>query len=109
MKNAFVTSILLFFIISLPAQNQTNNWFFGDSAGITFNTSPPSLIFGSGLNTAEGSASISDINGNLLFYSDGVSVWDRNNNVMNNGTGLLGHISSTQSAIIVPKPGSNSL
>lgn len=58
--------------------------------------------------TSEGCATISDFNGNLLFYTDGVTIWDRRHNVMPNGQGLLGHSSSTASALIIPKPGSKS-
>ncbi len=54
----------------------------------------------------EGSASIADAGGKLLFYTDGVSVWNYTHQVMENGTGLMGDSSSTQSAIIVPQPGS---
>ncbi len=56
------------------------------------------------LSTNEGCSSISDRFGNLLFYSDGTTVWNRNHIVMQNGNGLFGDSSSTQSAIIVPKP-----
>jgi gliding motility-associated-like protein len=59
------------------------------------------------LNTAEGCATISDKNGNLLFYTDGISVWDRTHVQMANGFGMNGDPSSAQSAIIVPKPGSS--
>ncbi|MDB4094501.1 PKD domain-containing protein, partial [Flavobacteriaceae bacterium] len=62
------------------------------------------------INTAEGCSSISDFNGNLLFYSDGRNVWDKNHQIMPNanyraGSGLLGDPSSTSSALIVPRPG----
>lgn len=57
------------------------------------------------LSTDEGCTSICDPTGSLLFYSDGETVWDRNNNVMPNGTGLFGSYSSSQSALIVPFPG----
>lgn len=59
------------------------------------------------MSVTEGCASFSDTSGNLLFYTDGITVWDRAHQVMPNGTGLLGNSSSTQSAIVVPKPGSN--
>jgi hypothetical protein len=42
-----------------------------------------------------------------LFYSDGVTVWNRNHVVMPNGTGLMGNNSSTQSAMIIPSPAMN--
>jgi len=105
-------TLILFFLLAssiLPAQNQANNWFFGDGAAITFNTVPPSVITGSQLSTWEGSTSISDANGNLLFYSDGSTVWNSAHTEMANGTGLWGDYSSTQSAIIVPLPGSSTI
>ena len=38
--------------------------------------------------TAKGTTALSDSLGNLNFYSDGVSVWDKNGVVMPNGSGL---------------------
>ncbi len=57
------------------------------------------------MKVSEGCSSISDSRGNLLFYTDGVTVWNKQNKMMRNGKGLKGHDSSTQSAIIIPKPG----
>jgi hypothetical protein len=56
------------------------------------------------LSTTEGVATISDNSGNLLFYTDGVTVYHRFHGVMTNGFGLFGDMSSTQSSIIVQKP-----
>ncbi len=85
--------------------NQNNHWFFGSNVGINF-TPTPVLLSGS-LNTQEGCAAISDRNtGNLLFYTDGIQVWDSSHAQMPNGFGLLGDPSSTSSGIIVPMPGS---
>ena len=85
------------------AQQQGNIWYFGNNAGLDFSGPTPAAITGGQINTNEGEATISDGNGNLLFYTDGVKIWNRNHGVMQNGTGLLGNFSSTQSAIIVPK------
>ncbi|MBT8184232.1 MAG: T9SS type B sorting domain-containing protein, partial [Eudoraea sp.] len=52
----------------------------------------------------EGCATISDTFGNLLFYTDGLTVYNSNHEIMENGEGLYGDPSSTQSALIVPKP-----
>lgn len=109
--------ILLFSAISfshLAAQKQNNQWRFGNNGGIDFNTLPPVFAPGAALQTSEGSASIADrTTGALLFYTDGVTVWNANNQVMPNGTGLQGGdptlLSSTTAAVIVPKPGSNTL
>lgn len=81
-----------------------NNWFFGDHANITFNTNPPSYTIGSAINSVESCASISDSNGVLLFYSDGVNVYNKNHTQMPNGFGLNGHNSTTQGTYIVPYP-----
>ena len=91
------------------SQGEANNWYFGENAGITFNSGNPVALIDGQLNTYEGCASISDSNGQLLFYTNGISVWNKNHQFMVNGTGLLGSQSSTQSATIVPKPGSSNL
>jgi len=97
------------------AQKEANNWFFGIGAGIHFqDDGTVNALTGSPIETNEGCSAISDISGNLLFYTDGRNVWDRNHILMPNGnydegTGLLGDPSSTQSAIIVPKPGSQTI
>lgn len=102
---------LLLLVLSLNifvvfGQNEANNWYFGYNAGLSFSTDPPTPLTNGALVTGEGSAVISDVNGNLLFYTDGSTVWNANHVVMPNGTGLLGNSSSAQSAIIIPKPGS---
>lgn len=92
--------------ITVSAQ-QDNNWYFGRTAALNFSTGRPVAVTSSTMNTMEGSSAISDENGVLLFYTNGVDVWNRNNLKMPHGTGLLGDQSTTQSAIIVPKPGSS--
>jgi PKD repeat protein len=96
-----------FSCISTAAWSQQgNNWYFGNGAGMTFNTNPPSALHDGQMNTFEGCAAISDDNGQLLFYTDGLSIWNRRHQVMPNGTGLKGHPSSSNAAIVIPKPGS---
>ena len=96
--------VCLFSAFGLFAQGPANNWYFGGGAGINFNTSPPTVLNDGNLNTLEGCASISNDEGQLLFYTDGTTVYDRTGSIMENGSGLLGDQSSTQSAIIIPKP-----
>ncbi|TNJ43189.1 T9SS type B sorting domain-containing protein [Tamlana fucoidanivorans] len=92
-------------------QNEASNWYFGFNSGITFNSANNTVtpLTNGSLSTIEGCASISDDTGNLLFYTDGITVWNKNHAVMTNGLGLLGDPSSTQSAIIVPKPDSDTI
>jgi hypothetical protein len=102
----FCLTILLAAVCSIHAQNAAKNWVFGYSARIDFNSGSAvvSAINPPTITTREGSSSISDSDGNLLFYTDGITVWDRNHNQMStpNGMSLAGGYSSTQSALIVP-------
>ena len=92
------------------AQNQNNFWVYGYQAGVDFNTTPPSYQGGFSIQASEGAASVSDpVTGELLFYTDGATVWNASNSPMPNGTGLLGsssgQLSSTTAAVIGEKPG----
>lgn len=108
MKPGLMLILFLLLLQTHPrSQHQNHNWYFGQNAGVTFNTSPPSTIQ-SEMVAGEGNATISDPIGQLLFYTNGITVWDRNHDTMPNGTGLLGGYSSTQSALIVPFPFSKS-
>lgn len=100
-KLAFCFLLLCFNF--LTAQKEAAVWYFGRNAGLDFNSGAPVLLTDGALDTREGCASISDPNGNLLFYTDGLTVWNRNHLPMPNGTGLNGDPSSTQAAIIIPK------
>ena len=100
---------------SASAQKQGNMWYFGDGYGLDFNTTPPTLLndgqtapmVACGDSHIEGTASIADSSGGLLFYTDGHTIWNKNHQPMPNGTGLLGGTSSTQAALIVPQSSSN--
>jgi type IX secretion system substrate protein len=108
-KNLLIAITLLFISPSAFSQAETSNWYFGVFAGLHFTTSGPAVIASPNIYTNEGCSSISDATGNLLFYTDGVSVWNKNHLIMPNGSGLLGGSSSTQAALIVPQPGSTTL
>ncbi|MDC9721847.1 MAG: T9SS type A sorting domain-containing protein [Urechidicola sp.] len=100
--------LLLLINASLFAQElQNSNWYFGNTAGINFDNTTliPSVITDGVMNTIEGCASVSNTNGNLLFYTDGNTVWNSEHNVMTNGTGIGGDSNTTQSSVIVPHPG----
>ena len=109
MKRLFFITAFCMLLIGANAQKEGNIWYFGDKAGIDFNSGAAVAITNSAMSTSEGCSSICDANGNLLFYTDGVSVWDSTHAVMPNGDSLLGNSSSTQSALIVKKPKSNSI
>ena len=103
-----ITGLLSLLTLNLSAQKETNWWYFGNGAGLNFNimtAGVPQTLSNGSINTTEGCATISDANGGLLFYTDGIKVWDRNHAQMTNGFGLLGNPSSTQSGVIIPFPG----
>lgn len=94
----FVFSVLP---LLLSAQKEYNIWCFGNFAGLDFNHPLPQVILTPKMSTPWGSSSISDTAGNLLFYTHGATVWNREHKVMKNGTGLLGKPSAMQSSLIV--------
>ena len=103
-KYYFIIAILIF-PCTIYAQGETNNWYFGQGAGIKFeNNGTVTALTDGKLDTFEGCSTISDSFGNLLFYTDGINVFNKNHDVMVNGNNLYGDPSSTQSAIIIPKP-----
>ncbi len=88
-------------------QLEAAHWYFGNGAGLDFMTNPVSPDTNGRLYTIEGCSSISDRQGNLLLYTDGITVYNSNHSVMQNGTGLYGDPSSSQSGLIVPHPGNS--
>jgi len=105
-RRVAVFILLLFLASTAAAQRQNNIWYFGNNTGLDFNTSPPTLLYDGELQTNEGTASAADAaTGALLFYTQGVAVWNRNHVVMPNGHSLSGNRSTSQSALIVPMPG----
>lgn len=91
------------------SQGEANIWYFGFKAGLDFNSGSPVPLLNGQINTDEGTAVLSNSLGQLLFYTDGITIYNKNHTVMPNGNGLMGHTSTTQSATIVQKPGSSNL
>jgi hypothetical protein len=83
---------------------QNNIWYFGNKNGLDFNYTPPKPLYDSQMYSTEGSSSIADEDGKLLFYSNGEKIWNREHQIMLNGDNLLGNRSSVQACIIVPYP-----
>lgn len=108
MMRSFIllAGLILFTITQSIAQREANIWYFGANAGLDFNSGAPVPLTNGQVNTAEGCSAISDSAGNLLFYTDGLWVYNRNHTSMPNGFGLLGSNTSNQSALIIRQPGS---
>jgi len=110
MFNLINLKIVLFLFASLSlaqysnAQLSNTIWYFGEQAGIDFSTGIPVALTNGALQAYDNTSTISDTSGNLLFYTNGVKVWDRNHLQMPNGNNLGSTLSSGQSAKIVPQP-----
>ena len=91
-------------------ESVANIWYFGEQAGIDFNETPPVALTDENLmDSPEGCAAISDRNGDLLFYTNGRTVWNKDHEVMLNGVLIGGDSTSAQSSIILPVPDNETL
>jgi len=90
---------------------RANIWYFGQNAGIDFNTPPGTTAISGPINSPEGVSVISDRNGQVIFSTDGVRVYDRNDNeiIIPVPPGIGGENTSAQSALILPVPGDETL
>jgi hypothetical protein len=110
MKKIIFSLIALVCMVSLSAQNQGATWwYFGNGTGLDFTkvnngtATVPTKVSGP-IKTSEGCFAISDHRGDLIMTSDGQTIYGPDKKVMVNGTGLLGHASSAQSGIVIPRP-----
>jgi len=87
-----------------------NTWYFGYRAGLDFNQAtdsiPPKVLTDGRMIAPAGSGVMSDGTGNLLFYTNGDTVWSRNHSIMLNGTGLGGNRLATDGPLAIRRPGS---
>lgn len=90
---------------------RANVWYFGQNAGIDFNNPPGIRPITGPINTQEGVSVISDRNGQVIFSTDGVHVYDRNDVeiLIPVPPGIGGEQGATQSALIIPVPGDETL
>lgn len=99
-----LSPFLLFAQYNIP---ENNIWAMGQKCGIDFNTNPPTAI-ATGISSPEGSATVCNSNGQLLFYTNGTDAWTAAGNLMPNGieiNNVPAHtLSSTQGALIIPDP-----
>lgn len=94
-------------VIAPKAQAQfAQDWRFGFSARMILSPAPSGAT-GSVLFSEDGSACVTAPSGQMLFYTAGDSVFNRQNVSMVNGRGLMGFRGVTQSSLIVPYPNRN--
>jgi len=108
-----IASFLVFisaFTVGFSQGFSSHNWTFGNSSQwIAFNKSDslPVLMTGQFPIGTGGSATASNpVSGALLFYSDGVNVYDASHQLMMGGAGLNGNNLGNQPVAICNVPGS---
>ncbi|MCC3159406.1 T9SS type A sorting domain-containing protein [Hymenobacter sp. 15J16-1T3B] len=106
----FFTLLLGLSVSAVYGQSREQNWYFGGNAGLRFNAAPaaPTVLSDGQLFSYEASATMSDAGGNLLMYTNAVTVWDRTHTPMPGGPLVGGYQSASQGALILPAPGSTS-
>ena len=88
------------------AQREYFNWYFGNSAGTTFTTSPAQGLADGKRSFPYGAACISDSAGRFVLASDGFTIWNRQWQVVAQpfGTQALASFVSRQ-VVMVRQPG----
>lgn len=115
----WMKTIGLIFIIVLSncilfSQQETSNWAIGQNVNLDFSSGTPTHSYNLNCFFWESSATISDENGNLLFYTDGDTVRGSDNNILPNGSHLTSafqyEVSTvTQGALFVKNPNLNNI
>ena len=102
MKTHLAILFFLLTLLSVNAQNQTNNWFFGSRAALLTKNTNETFLDNSKMIALKGSSSISDNTGELLFYTNGENIWNKNHKTLKNGLRVLGDRNAAQNSIIIP-------
>jgi hypothetical protein len=105
MKHAIAWLCLLFHA-GLSAQSENAHWVFSFTHAYDFRQSPPAALQGAQTPRQRGMATISDEQGELLFYADDHQVFNRLHQVMPGGESLIGAIGTPfQGSMVLTWPG----
>src|SRR5690606_37146384 len=93
---------------------RANIWYFGQGAGLDFNPLPddPVAPIAGPVNSPAGVSVISDRNGQVIFSTDGQHIYNKNDVDITpdpNPPGVGGQPGATQSVLIMPVPGDETL
>ncbi|OJW79590.1 MAG: hypothetical protein BGO69_12740 [Bacteroidetes bacterium 46-16] len=80
----------MFATASALAQGEQNKWTFGDQAGLDFSGATPVYYSNNLYPGYAGSANICNAAGQILFYTNGFWVWNRDHELMPELTGGIG-------------------
>ncbi|MFN8144876.1 MAG: M43 family zinc metalloprotease [Bacteroidia bacterium] len=109
---SYSSTLQIFVTTCTPYAGERANWYFGHHWGISFATGTAVPSLPSSITSLESAASVSSSAGQLLFYTDGRTVYNSTHAIMQNGNATLngginnaGLGSSAQGALIAPRPG----
>ncbi|WP_210515929.1 gliding motility-associated C-terminal domain-containing protein [Hymenobacter terricola] len=96
--------------LMVSAQGEYANWYFGQQAGLHFTggSNAPQVLLNSAMTAPSGCATLSDAAGNLLLYTNGNQVWNRQHQLMPGGQTLGGHTQVAQGCAVVRVQGAPS-
>ncbi|WP_265429731.1 T9SS type A sorting domain-containing protein [Chryseobacterium sp. YIM B08800] len=96
----FYISFLLMLPLFIFSQGENNHWYFGNGAAVNFNNPiTPQILLDSQMPISSSTATVSDSNGKLLFYTNGEVIFTREHQVMQDGmmqNGVAGSINIVQ-------------
>lgn len=100
-------------LLALPlcalAQGEYSNWYFGQQAGLQLAArSAPQVLPAGRLSSPSACATLSDAAGNLLLYSNGEQVWNRQHQLMAGGQALGGNAFVAQGCALLRSPSGTS-
>lgn len=102
-----ITVFLCCVNLSLSAQHEYDNWYFGRRCGIRFVNGIPEIDTSNNVISYEWSACMSNrFTGKLLFYTNGRTVWNSKHSIMDNGSNITYHqrLSYSSYPLIIPNP-----
>lgn len=96
-------TLLLGTVFTSFSQRFAQYWMFGKNIAMDFNCDPPRLFRQGLMKVDEGSSCISNECGDLMFYTDGDSIWNFGNFAFNTPpVPLNGSKMATQNSVILP-------
>ena len=107
-KNLFIICLILL-ELNISAQVLNNTWYFSSTLkGLYFDLSNNSVSITNEHTPMPGSGgsgvAVDSITGNVLFYTNGCSIWDKSHQIMPNGYGLLGDSATIQNGLVCYYP-----
>lgn len=100
MKKFYITIMMALLPILIFSQGVNDNWYFGQNAAVNFTGSVPLALTDSQMYAEEATGTVSDDDGKILFYTNGVDIYDRQHQLMQDGTNIGGGLSTQQLAIV---------